>query len=216
MNVQKPSTSDGLQPGVGERGGSGLDGEAHLRAAGILGELGLADPGDRSASGEGHAFSFPASVSRTVPETCSPRPVVPRIDDLDVFGFDDRDMAGEAHHVAGVVRRAQPDGDLAQDGFGSGPVRDEASDQAVGRQDVHEDVAGPAFPRERGVVVDVLEVSRRERTGDDERCGDRDLLLGKLVADLHVARGLSVRITAPLPMPSMRRAVRAAAPRRRA
>ncbi len=50
-----------------------------------------------------------------------------------------------------------------------GPGRDEALDQASGGEDVHEDVFAAAGDGEVAVVVDLGEVTGRERGGDDER-----------------------------------------------
>ena len=45
----------------------------------------------------------------------------------------------------------------------------------------------PCFLRELGIVVHRHEVAGRDRAGDDDRCGDRDLERGDLVADVDVA-----------------------------
>ena len=94
--------------------------------------------------------------------------------------------AREGHRVVGVVGGTETDRNLAQEPAGSRPVRDEAPDEPVGREDVHEDVLRAALAGQLGVVVNVLVVPARERAGDDKGPGDRHRQLGEGVADGHV------------------------------
>ena len=73
MNVVRPSTSARGQPAVGQRVLDRLDGQLELGPAGLLGELGGADAGDRGLAGERHA----ATWMRTVPVTWSPSETLP-------------------------------------------------------------------------------------------------------------------------------------------
>ena len=67
MNVVSPSTSSTRQPAVGQRVLDRLDGELELGAAGLLGELGGADAGDRGLRRESAH-----TATLTVPVTWSP------------------------------------------------------------------------------------------------------------------------------------------------
>ena len=70
VNVTMPSTSLGLQSGVVDRGLDCLAGQLHLAAAGLLRELGLADPDDRGLAAETAHASTPSSrLSTAVPVT---------------------------------------------------------------------------------------------------------------------------------------------------
>jgi hypothetical protein len=111
--------------------------------------------------------------------------------DADDAPADRLDPPGQAHLVARVVRRPQTDVDAAQPGLGTGPVGHEAADVAVGGEDVHEDVARAAGDRQLAIVVHVLEIPRRDRTGDDAGGRDRQRERRELVArrDLALAQG---------------------------
>ena len=111
--------------------------------------------------------------TRTVLVTWLPRLQLADDRDLVAVGLVVRrvlgDLAGEGQRVAGVARGAEPDLDRAEDRLVAGPGRDEALDQAGGGKDVHEDVFAAAGDGEVTVVVDLGEVTGRERGGDDER-----------------------------------------------
>ena len=65
---------------------------------------------------------------------------------------------------------------------GAGPVGDVPLDQAVGGQDVQEDVLRAVGLRQVAVVVHVLEVAGRDRGADHQRGRHRQPPLGELVA----------------------------------
>ena len=119
------------------------------------------------------------SASRTVPVTWSPRLLAPRTATSTTPRPSSRpsgdlgggDRAGEDHGVARVVGGAQADGHRLDDGAGAGPVGDVAADEAVGGEDVHEDVLRAALDGQRRVVVDVLVVARGDGGGHDEGAG---------------------------------------------
>src|SRR5262245_222634 len=71
-----------------------------------------------------------------------------------------RDLPRHCHGVAGVVGGAEPDLHALEDGVGTGPVGDEAADEPVRGEDVHEDVGRAALLRQPGIVVHVLVVAR--------------------------------------------------------
>ena len=115
--------------GVVERSGDGLDGEAQLGAARVLGELGGADAGDRGRAGEGvrhqavTALGPAGSSTCTVPVTWSPRWLAPRMATVTVAALPVvgqrallRDRAGERHGAVGVVGRAEADAHIEQGG----------------------------------------------------------------------------------------------------
>ena len=126
------------------------------------------------------------------------------------------------HRVARVVRRAEPDrAPCLSTASGPGPVGDVAADEAVGGEDVHEDVRRAPLAARARVVVHVLVVARRDRGRRRSACGSAGSRSGgQLVADVHVvvarrARSSSVMRSRSAAM-RVRRVGRAARWRRRA
>src|SRR5262245_782677 len=96
------------------------------------------------------------------------------------------DLPRHRHGVARVVGGAEPDPHALEDGVGTGPIGDEAADEPVRGEDVHEDVGRAALLRQPGIMVHVLVVARRDRGRDDERAREWDDERRQFVADLDV------------------------------
>ena len=193
VKVTMPSTSAGAMPASRRAAADGLDGQPQLGAAGVLGELGGADAGDGRVAGEGVVARVAAlttgsrqarvgptgSATRTVPVTWSPQAVAPRTATSTTprpVGVDRRPWRSTDAGEASWCRRGssgRPGGwRPPETAAGPGPVGDVPADQAVGGEDVHEDVLRPPLVGQLGVVVDVLVVAAGEGAGHDQRPGD--------------------------------------------
>src|SRR5690625_5161780 len=83
-------------------------------------------------------------------------------------------LAGQGHDVVGVVRNSEPQAEALDSDTARAHGPDVGEHERVGAQDVHEDVSSTRGVRVRGVMVDSLEITGRDRTGDDQRAGDVD------------------------------------------
>ena len=196
-----------------------LDGQAELAAPRLLGELGGSDAHDGRVAGE----RMPVPAHRADPlapdgtgrparrtgreeQTDRSRDVVPEAvgpahGDLDgspaVVGnrfVPGRHRTGQPHGVVGVVGSAQADVDIGDHRAGPRPVGHIASDDPVGREDVHEDVLRPPLRGQHRVVVDVLVVAGGDGRGHDEGAGQGQGQLGQRIAHRDVLESERRRI----------------------
>ncbi len=99
------------------------------------------------------------------------------------YGVND---SGQDEGVVGVCGHPEPDRQPPEYGVGAEAVGEVAADEALGGEDVHEDVRRSLGAGRLGVVVDVREVAGDQGARDDQGAGHRDGEGGELITGLHV------------------------------
>src|SRR5215472_2081319 len=186
-NVTMPSTSAGSRPASA----SAAVTASHARRSSVRPES-LENsfapmPTIAARSRSGWAIGSGREGHRDGPCHVLPEPVAPDHLDLHLPVVHGGHAAAHPHPVSGEVRGSEPDPDAPDGRVGARPVGDEAADEAVGGQDVHEDPRHAPLPRQAHVVMHVLVVAAGDGAGDDERRGHLHDQLGQLLSDPHIA-----------------------------